>query len=256
MTASFPIIALVGILSGWIVGASAAGWGALSVPLLILLGVEPLPAISASLAASVVLSLLGGMTHWRYDRSRVASVAPLVLGGMGGSLVGSLVSPALPTPVLRLLIGLTTLIMGILTLLRQNGIASQEAGGYKQDKWGGKRGTVFGIGGVAGLSAGAFGTGWGPIGVTLLVWAGIAPHTVVGSSLLSRSLVAITAAGSYALQAGSIPVGLFLPLLLAGALGVYLGVRTSNGFSTSGMRQFLGGVVTLLGVLTVAKHLW
>ncbi|MGH7372089.1 MAG: TSUP family transporter, partial [Candidatus Methylomirabilales bacterium] len=130
MTALLPIIALVGILSGWIVGASAAGWGALSVPLLILLGVEPLPAISASLAASVILSLLGGVTHWRYDRSRVAPLVPLVLGGMGGSLVGSLVSPALPAPVLRLLIGVTTLMMGILTLLRQNGVGSKDAGGY------------------------------------------------------------------------------------------------------------------------------
>ncbi len=256
MAASLAIIALVGVVSGWIVGASAAGWGALSVPLLILLGVEPLPAISASLAASVILSLFGGATHWRYDRSRVAPLVPLVLGGVGGSLVGSFVSPALPTPILRLLIGVTTLMMGILTLLRQNGVGSKDAGGYKDAKWRGMSGTIFGIGAVAGLSAGAFGTGWGPIGVTLLVWAGIPPHTVVGSSLLSRSLVAVTAAGSYALQAGSIPLELFFPLLIAGGLGVYLGVRTSNGFSTAGMRKFLGGVVTLLGVLTVVKYLW
>jgi len=32
---SVPIIAFVGVVSGWFMGASAAAWGALSVPLLV-----------------------------------------------------------------------------------------------------------------------------------------------------------------------------------------------------------------------------
>ena len=88
MTGSLIAIAIVGMVSGWVTGVSAAAWGALSVPLLILLGVEPLAAISSSLAASVFLSLFGGLTHWRIDRSRIAPLIPLVLGGVGRSPFG------------------------------------------------------------------------------------------------------------------------------------------------------------------------
>lgn len=256
MAASLSGIALVGFLSGWIMGTSAAGWGALSVPLLILMGVEPLIAISSSLAASVILSLFGGLTHWRYDRSRVAPVIPLVVGGVGGAFVGSLISPALPTPILRLLIGVTTLLMGLLALVKRNGGHSPDGMSFESMKWHERRATLFGVGAVAGLSAGAFGTGWGPIGVALLVWTGIPPHTVVGSSLLARPLVALTATASYALQWHVPPVGTFGPLLLGGTTGVYLGVRTSNGFSANGMRTFIGGVVALVGILIVAQSFW
>lgn len=254
MIVSVPAIAFVGLASGWVMGISAAAWGALSVPLLILVGIEPLVAINASLAASILLSLFGGVTHWRYDRSRVAPLLPLVLGGVGGAFLGSLLSPALPTLMLRILIGFTTLSIGILTLLRKNGNGSHN--NFEAVKWKDRRATLFGIGAVAGLSAGAFGSGWGTIGVVLLMWTGIPPHTVVGSSLLARSLVGSAAAGSYTLQAGSFPVEVFLPLLLAGGLGVYLGVRTANRFSVAGMRKLLGGVVTMVGFLIVVGTMW
>ncbi len=146
MMASVLGIAVVGLASGWVMGTSAAGWGALSVPLLILLGVEPLVAITSSLLASILLSLFGGMAHRRYDPSRVAGLPALLLGGVGGAFVGSLVSPTLPGPILKLLIGVTTLIMGLLTLVRQNGcgnvfsglrwlISLQWTRGSKQRPW-------------------------------------------------------------------------------------------------------------------------
>lgn len=255
MTALFPLIALVGLASGWVTGASAAAWGALSVPLLILVGVEPLAAISSSLAASVLLSVFGGFTHWRYDRSRVAPLLPLLIGGVGGAFLGSFLSPALPTQHLRCLIGAMTLIIGVLMILRRNGIGPANSADDTV-KWRERRATIFGIGGVAGLSAGAIGAGWGTIGVALLVWIGIPGHAVVGSSLLARSVVALVATGSYTFQTGLPPSGVFLPLLLAGGAGVYLGVRTSNGLSPVRMRKFLGVVVTMVGILTLVGTSW
>ncbi len=254
MPASLPVIALVGIASGWVTGASAAAWGALSVPLLILAGVEPLAAISSSLVASVFLSLFGGLTHWRYDRSRMAPLMPLLLGGVGGAFLGSFLSPALPTQHLRCLIGAITLIIGVIMVLRRNGVGAADDADTL--KWHERRATIFGIGAVAGLSAGAIGAGWGTIGVALLVWTGIPAHSVVGSSLLARSAVALAASGSYAFQTGLPPTEVFLPLLLTGAVGVYLGVRTSNGLSPVRMRKFLGVVVTMVGILTLVGTWW
>jgi len=255
MTDSLLVIACIGMISGWIMGASAVAWGALSVPLLILVGVEPLTAISSSLGASVFLSLFGGWTHWHYDHSRLAPLLPLLVGGVGGAFLGSFLSPALPAQTLRALIGATTLIIGLLMLLRRNGI-SAESGAKGLMKLREKRATIFGIGVVAGFFAGAIGAGWGTIGVALLVWTGIPAHTVVGSSLLARSLVALAASGSYTLQTGLPPVDVFLPLLVAGGAGVYLGVRSSNGFSPLTMRKFIGGVVAIVGVVAVVGIPW
>lgn len=256
MTPSLPMIGFVGLVSGWFMGASAAAWGALSVPLLVLGGVEPAAAISSSLAASVLLSLFGGLNHWRYARSRVVSFVPLVLGGVLGALLGSFVSPAIPTSALRLLISVMTLFIGFVTISSKNGSGPEDTADRKCTKWRQRRTTLFGIGVVAGTAAGAFGAGWGTIGVALLLWTGIPPHSVVGSSLLARSAVAVTAAGSYALQMGAVPTDIFFPLLFAGGAGVLLGVRTSNGFSANGMQRFLGGVITGVGMLTLVKILW
>lgn len=255
MTASLLGIALIGVVSGWVTGASAAAWGVLSVPLLIMVGVEPLAAISSSLAASVFLSLFGGLTHWRYDRSRMAPLMPLLLGGVGGAFLGSFLSPALPTQHLRCLIGVITLFIGVIMILRRNGVGAADDADDTL-KWHQKRATIFGIGAVAGVSAGTIGAGWGTIGVALLVWIGIPGHAVVGSSLLARSLVALAASGSYAVQTGLPPAGVFLPLFLAGGAGVYLGVRTSNGLSPVRMRKFLGVVVTMVGILTLVGTWW
>ncbi len=256
MTVSLLALAFIGIVSGWIMGISAAAWGALSVPLLILLGVEPLAAISSSLAASVILSFFGGLTHWRYDRSRLGPLTPLLLGGCAGAVFGSVLSPVLSPSILGLFIGATTLSAGLLALFRREAVNSGDRRGGEAVKWQDRRATLASVGVVAGFFAGAFGAGWGTIGVALLVWTGIPPHTVVGSSLVARSLVALTAVGSYAAQWYLPPPTVFVPLLLGGGAGVYFGVRTANGFSANGMRAFLGVVITLVGVLTVGKSLW
>lgn len=256
MTVSLQAIALAGILSGWVMGMSAAAWGALSVPLLILIGVEPLAAINSSLAASIVLSLFGGLTHWRYDRSRMVALIPLLLGGAAGGVLGGFLSPTLPPSILQVLIGVTTLCMGLLTLVQHQRVVSSTARERDTLRSSGRRATVVGIGAVAGLFTGAFGAGWGTIGIALLVWAGIPPHSVVGSSLLARSVVALAAMGSYALQWRVPPVGIFVPLLVAGGAGVYFGVAIADGFSAHRLRTFLGAVVCLVGILTMGNSLW
>jgi uncharacterized membrane protein YfcA len=183
------------------------------------------------------------------------SFFPLLVGGVIGALLGSLLGSGIPTSALRVLIGVMTLMIGIITLTRRNGVRTEGSPHPEPVKWRQRRVILFSIGLVAGTAAGAFGAGWGTIGVALLVWTGIPAHTVVGSALLARSGVAITAAGSYALQTGSVPASVFFPLLLAGGVGVILGVRTSNGFGPDGMRRLLGGVITAVGILAIIKVL-
>ncbi|MBI3989630.1 MAG: hypothetical protein HY347_08430 [candidate division NC10 bacterium] len=46
---SYLFIGIIGLLSASVLGTTATGWGAITVPLLILAGIEPVAAISASL---------------------------------------------------------------------------------------------------------------------------------------------------------------------------------------------------------------
>jgi uncharacterized membrane protein YfcA len=242
-------IGIVGLLSASVLGTTAAGWGAITVPLLILAGVEPVTAISASLAAGVILPFLGGVAHWRIDNSRAALFKPLVIGGILGALTGTLVTPRLPGALLKLLIGVTTLAVGLFTWV--NGRDHGGGDGKKRALgW-----IIPLIGMLGGFSSGAFGTGWGPIGVSLLVWVGIPPHTVVGSSLLARTVISLAASASYIVQMGTLRRDLFFPLLLSGSAGVYVGVFVSNRLSPRLMRKVIGMVVTLLGGLIIAKSL-
>lgn len=242
-------IGIIGLLAASVLGMTAAGWGAITVPLLILAGIEPVAAISASLAVGVILPLLGGIVHWRIDNSRAAIFKPLVLGGILGALLGTMVTPRLAVGLLKLLIGATTFAVGLFTWF--NG-KDHVGGGEKGRAWG-RTITVIGL--LAGFSTGAFGTGWGPIGVSLLVWLGIFPHTVVGSSLLARTVISLTASTSYIVQMGTLRWDIFLPLLLAGSVGVYLGVLASNKLPPRLMRKVIGAVVTILGGLLILKHI-
>ena len=58
-------------------------------------------------------------------------------------------------------------------------------------------GRVAGIGLVAGFSSGVSGAGWGPLGVTSLILARIDPRQAVGSSLLARVFMAVSAVGAF-----------------------------------------------------------
>src|SRR6478752_1223451 len=86
-----PIVALAGLLVGFVVGLTGMGGGALMTPILVLLfGVEPLTAVSSDIVASMIMKPIGGGVHWKRGTVHRGLVKWLVMGSVPSAFLGVL----------------------------------------------------------------------------------------------------------------------------------------------------------------------
>src|SRR5260221_3837269 len=87
-----PIVALAGLLVGFVVGLTGMGGGALMTPLLVLLfKIEPLAAVSSDLVAAFVMKPVGAGVHLRRGTVHLELVKWLVVGSVPSAFVGVLI---------------------------------------------------------------------------------------------------------------------------------------------------------------------
>jgi len=240
---------IVGLAAGYIVGGLGLAWGAILVPSLLLMDVNPTVAAQSSLLLQILVVPLGGLSHYRLGNVDKRIFTPLLITGILGAFLGAFTSARLPESWLKLLIGLTTLGMGLLVLSKSllvNGGNGQEE--YREVSM-----IHTGLIGVAaGFAAGAFGTGWGPIGVSALILAGAIPRQAIGSSLLARSFIAVAGSAAY-FAVGIFQPNVLLPLLLGGGIAVVLGALSNKKLDSGFTKTVTGVAVLVLGLLTILK---
>ena len=84
-----PIVALAGLLVGFVVGLTGMGGGALMTPILVLLfKIEPLAAVSSDLVASMIMKPIGGSVHFRRGSVNKELVKWLVMGSVPSAFLG------------------------------------------------------------------------------------------------------------------------------------------------------------------------
>ncbi|HET6148272.1 MAG TPA: sulfite exporter TauE/SafE family protein [Polyangia bacterium] len=84
-----PIVALAGLLVGFVVGLTGMGGGALMTPILVLLfKVEPLMAVSSDIVAAVIMKPVGGAVHWRHGTVHRQLVLWLMMGSIPAAFLG------------------------------------------------------------------------------------------------------------------------------------------------------------------------
>jgi hypothetical protein len=193
--------AVVAGLAG-LAATSIGVFGGVLVPGLLLLGVEPRVAAPVSLLLQVLVIPIGAAGHHALGNVRRRVAGPLIAGGVAGAVGGALVAASVPQDLVARGVGLVIVGIGVvvLTSLRP----SRRATSVPREP--GQR-AVGSIGLVAGLASGISGAGWGPIGVKLLILAGLEPRHAVGSSLVGRICMAIAAVATYALTATSVGFG-------------------------------------------------
>ncbi|MEJ7770406.1 MAG: sulfite exporter TauE/SafE family protein [Geodermatophilaceae bacterium] len=92
------VLALGGVLVGFIVGLTGMGGGALMTPMLVLFfGVSPLAAVSSDLVVSAVMKPFGAAVHLRQGTVNRQLVGWLCLGSVPAAFCGVLVARALGT---------------------------------------------------------------------------------------------------------------------------------------------------------------
>src|SRR6266542_4187734 len=84
-------LAVAGLLVGFTVGLTGMGGGALMTPILVLLRVQPLAAVSSDLVASFIMKPVGGGVHLRRGTVNFALVKWLMVGSVPAAFAGVLV---------------------------------------------------------------------------------------------------------------------------------------------------------------------
>lgn len=96
------------------VGFSSAGAGALgTAALLSLTTLLPAQVVGTDIVFGFLLSLVGSGAHFFSHSNNVALLRELIIGGVGGVLVGMVVSPYIPKKALRFALWIWLLIIGV-----------------------------------------------------------------------------------------------------------------------------------------------
>ncbi|HEX9236662.1 MAG TPA: sulfite exporter TauE/SafE family protein, partial [Actinomycetota bacterium] len=83
------LVALAGLIVGFVVGLTGMGGGALMTPILVLLfHVEPLAAVSSDLVAAVIMKPVGGGVHLRHGTVNKQLVRWLMIGSIPCAFLG------------------------------------------------------------------------------------------------------------------------------------------------------------------------
>ncbi|MBI5364748.1 MAG: sulfite exporter TauE/SafE family protein [Planctomycetes bacterium] len=223
-----PILwsSLVAAASGF-AATSIGVYGGVLVPGLLLLGIDARFVAAASLFLQVLVIPLGASAHARLGNIARHVAIPLIVGGVVGAFVGPACAAALPKESTARIVAGVIVLVGLLVLatLRFGGMAKPAR---LEDV---SRSRIGAVGLVAGFASGVSGAGWGPIGVKCLLLLGIEPRQAIGSSLLGRVFMALSAVVGYlcsanALEAVRVEAWLLVPLF-AGSLstmvpGVFL----------------------------------
>jgi uncharacterized membrane protein YfcA len=247
VVAGAPADGRVSLLAAAVVAASAGlaatsigVFGAVLVPGLLLVGVEPRVAAPLSLLLQVVVIPLGATSHAAIGHVRGSITVPLIAGGIAGSVSGALLASSVPGELVARGVAAVIVIVGLIVLANlRTGYASASVEDENV-----RPARIGAIGAVAGFASGISGAGWGPIGVKLLILSRIEPRHAIGSSLVGRVAMAIAAIATYAVTAtatGALAVDprLFVILLAASAAamlpGTLLIARLGRGPAAAGV---------------------
>jgi len=237
-------ILIVGMVGGYFSMLVGMGIGSMTVPALVLYGIDPRVAIGSSLVQDVAVCTFGGGWHYKLGHVRLDVLIPLGAAAIVGTVVGANISARLlPLGVLKALVGGAIVAVGLFVALKSLGNRT----GLKPEGKSSSVALIALIGLVAGLLYGMIGGGWGPLTVLPLIVAGTVSHSAVGTSTIARPLVALIGSFIYIGVIGFRPE-IVIPLIAGGLITAPFGATTTKKFSAKTLSRVVGIVSTLLGM--------
>ena len=251
---SVNIFLLIGIggVVGLLSGLLGVGGGFLLTPALMMIGIPPTVAAASDSCQIVAASSSGVAAHFRLKHVDLRAGIILLIGGLSGGFVGTLVMKELRdlgeadfiiSVAYVLLLGVVGGIMMASSLrnLRTRRISGEAARGHSPARvlqWlplavsferSGIRVSVFGpllLGALTGFIAAIMGVGGGFIMVPLMVYGlGMPTHVAVGTSLFQILFTCGGITWAQAFENGTVDVVLALLLALGSATGAQIGAR-------------------------------
>ncbi|CDF40885.1 unnamed protein product [Chondrus crispus] len=116
-TVRIPVLAVVGMLSGFLSGLLGIGGGTINVPTLVLLGFSQTVAQGTALMAMVLPSIRGAYTHFKLGHVRTERLPGLVAGALLGGFLGASTALRLQEGTLRVVCSGIFAMIGVKYLL-------------------------------------------------------------------------------------------------------------------------------------------
>lgn len=113
------LISLLGFIVGFEIGLTSIGSGVLITA--ILMAVCPLNTskiIGTDIVHGLILSIVAGSIHYSVGYINTYLVTYLISGGIVGALLGAFLSPRIPQDKLKIILNISTLILGFLFLIK------------------------------------------------------------------------------------------------------------------------------------------
>ncbi len=278
MTPDAPLLAVIGVGIGFLVGLTGVGGGALMTPALVLLGVDPLTAVSSDLVVSLVMKPIGSAVHLRRGTVDRTMVGYLALGSVPAAFAGAfalelLGDTASVKAAVKEMLG-AALVLALAGMVLRSWLASrakvgQSTSGQSTDTGSGplryRRTATVLLGVVGGIVVGLTSVGSGSLIIVglMLLHPQASSRTLVGTDI-AQAIPLVASATVGHLLFGSVNFGLAVPLIVGAVPAVYLGARVSSSGRLDVVRpivmllvglsaaQLLGASPTLLGALIVA----
>jgi uncharacterized protein len=244
-----PLIALAGLLVGFVVGLTGMGGGALMTPILVIIfRVNPLAAIGSDLVASLFMKPVGGFVHWRRGTVEKGIVKWLLVGSVPAAFAGVFVirlfgaGNVLQSRV-QLMLGAALVVASVgivvksyLDARRQRGFGFHpEIGAIKL-----RPAATIAVGAVVGLLVGMTSVGSGSLMIVLLmlVYPVLTSRRLVGTDLV-QAVPLVGAAALGHVLVGDFKLAVTVSILLGSIPGVYIGSRLSASAPDIAVRPIL-----------------
>jgi hypothetical protein len=226
-------------------------YGTILVPTLIIMGYEPLYAVSAVVASQVIGNLVATAFHhnlknadFRLGSTHSTSAIILGLAGVLGPIVAVAVALNIPTSALKIYIAAMTALMGIMIV-----ISRRRENSYKTSI---KK--ILALGLVAGFNKGLTGGGYGTLMTVGQLLFGVDPKSAVAITSFAMMIASGVAAASYALV-GIVDISLLLPLILGNLVAAPLAAYTVRTISSGSLRKMIGLFMILLSIFLILRLL-
>lgn len=244
---------------GIVVGLTGMGGGALMTPMLVLFfGIPPLSAVSSDLVSSAVMKPVGALVHLRRGTVNLKLVGWLCVGSVPAAFAGVLIARALGhgsqvEHVIQLALASALVVAAVGLIVRaymrllerareRDGTAPPLPSGRPRVHV--RPVPTVAVGVIGGTVVGMTSVGSGSLIIIalMLLYKGLRANELVGTDLVQSVPLVMSAAVGH-LIFGEFSLGVFLPLVVGGIPGSYLGARLSAQLPGGLVRRALAFVL-------------
>ena len=233
----------------YVSGVIGMGYGTILTPVLILLGVNPLNAVSSVVVSQLVGNSVLSLMHHRLGNADLRpggeeSKRAIILGvsGVVGPFAAVLLMLRMPASLLKAYVAILMLSMSVLVVLSRRVRAK-----YSTKK-------LFLIAAIASFNKGLTGGGYGPVVTAGQLILGINPKSAVAVTSMAEFITEVTAVTLYGLT-GLLNPALIVPMTAGTVLSAPLVAKTVKVAPNTTLRRVMAAGMTLLALAVLVKAL-